>query len=30
MSAPIVYAAKQTPVVIGKPSKTMMDAVIAQ
>ncbi|WVQ71814.1 hypothetical protein IAR50_001356 [Cryptococcus sp. DSM 104548] len=29
MSAGIVYAAKQTPVVIGKPSKTMMDAVIA-
>ncbi|WVQ87272.1 hypothetical protein IAS59_000996 [Cryptococcus gattii] len=29
MSAPIVYAAKQTPIVIGKPSKTMMDAVIA-
>ncbi|ODN98415.1 4-nitrophenyl phosphatase [Cryptococcus wingfieldii CBS 7118] len=29
MSAGIVYAAKQTPVVIGKPSKTMMDAVVA-
>ena len=30
MSAPLVFATKRTPTVIGKPNVTMMDAVIAE
>jgi 4-nitrophenyl phosphatase len=30
MSAPLVFATKRTPTVIGKPNKTMMDAIIAE
>ena len=30
MSAPLVYASKMTPTVIGKPNKPMMDAIIAE
>lgn len=30
MSAPLVYASQRVPTVIGKPNKTMMDAIIAE
>ncbi|CAD6574152.1 MAG: hypothetical protein TREMPRED_001027 [Tremellales sp. Tagirdzhanova-0007] len=30
MSSPLVYASKREPTVIGKPNKTMMDAIIAE
>ncbi len=30
MSAPLVFASKRPPVVIGKPNATMMDAIIAE
>ena len=30
MSYPLVYASKREPTVIGKPNKTMMDAIIAE
>lgn len=30
MSAPLVFASKKTPTIIGKPNKIMMDAIIAE
>jgi 4-nitrophenyl phosphatase len=30
MSAPLVFASKRTPTVVGKPNTTMMDAIIAE
>lgn len=30
MSYPLVFASKRTPTIIGKPNKTMMDAIIAE